>query len=198
MSQTNFELIQCFVFQIGWRMQILNVPQLVIYLCWNFFNTENDQWDAANVNISISIKNANVKRLTYGGFRSAFLKNVAKNGKHIWMFNIIHCGYRDMIGIAPFKAVMCTDEDLCCFQCHGATYFQMFSSKQQQSRGIFVCDGDIIEMSINFESLIVCFKKNYELVCARKIIKAEYVAGVTLSEVNAEIKLISYIHSVSC
>ena len=197
-SQINFKFVNAFVFLIGRKIGILNIPELVIYLCLKFFNTDKDEWDVVNVDLSILINDSNVKRITHGGFRNAFLKNVAKNGKHVWIFNIMQCGYWDCIGIAPFRAVMSTDEDLGCFQCHGATYYQRLCSTHHNGTGIVAYDGDIIEMSLNFKTLILSFKRNYQLVYARKIMKTEYLAGVTLSEANAEIKLISYIHSVSC
>lgn len=198
MLHNNKKFILCFIKRIFKELGPRNLPRLIVQLCLNFFNENEDEWDTRHVHSSTVIQDSCVRkiqpRLCYN---SIFLKNIAKSGIHTWIFRIIDCGRPwILIGIEPASNKVKT--------CHGLRYksgnrqtiCQRFSESvtSYSITTVIVSQNDLIEMRVDFHCLTVAFFQNKILVSEVEIQSDAYRAGVSLSSLDSAIELIGYQH----
>lgn len=180
-----------------------NTPQLANYLCLLFMVETDDQWstDSKCKHHSIKINGKTAKRMTEYGYKSAYLSNRVSSGIHIWTFKYVNIGYYDKIGIHSTTDKLTVGFDLDSGHDAYAFAFGGGSLKEREIlrygsgggiAGYYNRNGDIIEMTLNFNQLSLSYRVN-EVYCFRKSIKkGTYVAGMTFSDKDVEVELMSY------
>ena len=191
---SNKLLVRGYVFQQVTLINNYILPEIIIYLCIMYFNSNIDDWRRDRVHQSIEILESTIKRNSHWGRKSAILSNVVAVGLHIWKFEIMNCYDVIEIGIIPVPINI----QKC--KCYGLSNGEQALWKNFVTgihyRCISVKSRDIIVLRLHFGERQVTFWRNNNLVGSFEILETSYSAGVTLTDDIAEVKLLSYQETV--
>lgn len=179
------------------------LPQIIIHLCLLYFGAK-DEWSPCLCHRTIEINSLCVMRIKDYGYKSVFLKNVVRDGIHIWKFKVLQCSFLEL-GIAFTEQLR--DRRLVCFgfshlDGEKGIHFHKFCAynRYRSDEYTFVKNSDVIGLKLNFHSGILSYSvnniriKDEAFVLYSMSLKYQYRVGLTLSNRGDKMKLMSYEH----